>query len=55
MTPEGRAIEKDTLGPPDQARGVFFTIQSFAKKLRPLAASMAGSKGPDEPYRLETG
>lgn len=41
MTPEGRATEKDTLGPDKQAQGVFFTIQSFAKKLKPIAAAMA--------------
>jgi Type IV secretion-system coupling protein DNA-binding domain len=41
LTREGRATLKETFGAQGQAKGVMFTIQSFAKKLRPIAASMA--------------
>jgi hypothetical protein len=41
LTREGRATLRDSFGTRNQALGVFFTIQSFAKALRPAAAAMA--------------
>lgn len=41
LTREGKRTIRDSLGPPKQAMGVFFSIQSFLEGLTPIAAAMA--------------